>query len=48
MNTLRLADEMWVDQGKAGEINRHEDGTGLDGLHLAASADDHNDVVLFL
>jgi hypothetical protein len=50
MNTLRSADEMWVDQGKDGEINRHEDGTSLDGFHLAAAAadDDHNDVVLFL
>jgi hypothetical protein len=54
MNTLRSADETWVDQGKDGEINRHEDGTSLDGLHLADAAaaaaddDDHNDVVLFL
>jgi hypothetical protein len=57
MNTLLSADEMYVDQGKNGEIKRHEDVTSLDGLHLATAAaaaaaddddDDDNDVVLLL
>jgi hypothetical protein len=57
MDTLRLADETSGDQGNYGVINSHEDGTSLDGLHLAAAAADddddddgggnNNDVVLF-
>jgi hypothetical protein len=43
MDTLQLADETSGDQGNYGEINSREDGTSLDGLHLAAAAADDND-----
>jgi hypothetical protein len=34
MNTLRPAEETWVDPGINGQTSIHEDGTNLDGLYL--------------
>ena len=49
MNTLRLAEEMQVDQGTDGQTNNHVDGTSQDGpifvvaAVTAAADDDDND-----
>jgi len=34
VNTLRPAEETWVDQGKGGQIKNHKDGTTLGGVYL--------------
>ena len=49
MNTLRLAEEMQVDQGTDGQSNNNVDGTSQDGSNFvvaavtAAADDDDND-----
>ena len=48
MNTLRLAEEMRIDQGKDGQTNSHVGGTSQDGSYfavaaVAATADDDDD-----
>jgi hypothetical protein len=39
MNTFKLAEEIWVDPGRNGETNTHEDRMSVDCLfHVAAES----------
>ena len=43
MNTFRPAEEMWVDQGKAGRTNTLQYGTTCNGLYLVTDDDDDDE-----
>lgn len=45
INTFHSVEETWIDQGRDGETNIHENGKSLGGLYLVsnAAANDDND-----